>query len=94
MSSSIDYLEYVLDLLRNVDNISYKKMMGEFLLYKDNKLFGGIYDNRFLVKITNSLKEYGFNEEIPYPNGKKMYLIDIENPDLLKEIIDKLVNEL
>ena len=50
MASTLDYLEYVLDLLNDFKDITYKKMMGEFLLYKNSIIFGGIYDNRFLIK--------------------------------------------
>ena len=55
MASSQDYLEYVLELLREVKGITYKKMMGEYILYKDSIIFGGVYDNRFLVKKTKSV---------------------------------------
>ncbi len=62
--------------------------MGEYLLYYNNILFGGIYDNRFLVKIVETNKKYNMEEEIPYETAKPMYLIeDIENRELLKEII-------
>ena len=53
MASDNDFLLYVLDLLREVNGITYRKMMGEYVLYKDGKVFGGIYDNRFLVKRPN-----------------------------------------
>ena len=94
MPSTNDYLEYVLDLLREVEGITYKKMMGEYILYKDGIIFGGIYDNRFLVKKVKSLEEYDFIEEIPYPSAKSMYLIDIENPRELDEIINKILKDL
>lgn len=94
MASSKDYLEYVLDLLIEVENVTYKKMMGEYILYKDEIIFGGIYDNRFLVKKANGLNEYHFKEEIPYPTGKPMYLIDIESPVEIEKIVEKIVNEL
>ena len=87
MASSGEYLEYVLELLRELNGITYKKMMGEFLLYKDGALFGGIYDNRFLIKKTKALENYGLKEEIPYPNAKPMLLVDIENPSEIKELI-------
>ena len=87
MPSSKDYLTYVLDLLREVSGISFKKMMGEYILYKDDKIFGGIYDNRFLVKKVKSLEEYEFKEQIPYPGAKPMLLVDIENPGEIKEIV-------
>ena len=70
MASSKDYLVYILELLRDVDGISYKKMMGEYILYKDNIIFGGIYDDRFLIKKTKSLENSGLKEQIPYPSAK------------------------
>lgn len=94
MPSSKEYLDYVLELTRKVDNVTYKKMMGEYILYSNGIIFGGIYDDRFLIKKTPSLLEYGFNEEIPYPRAKPMFLIDIENADEIKEIIEKLIKEL
>ena len=94
MASNKEYLDYVLDLLREVDGISFKKMMGEYILYKNNVIFGGIYDNRFLVKSTKSIKELGLKEEIPYPSAKPMLLMDIENPDDLKEIVEKIYKDL
>lgn len=94
MPSSKEYLDYVLELTRKLDNITYKKMMGEYILYCDGIIFGGIYDDRFLVKKTKSLLEYGFSEEIPYPSAKPMFLIDIEDADIIKEIIKKLIKEL
>ena len=69
MASSKEYLLFVLELLREVTNVSYKKMMGEFLLYKDTILFGGVYDDRFLIKNTKTLENRGFKEVIPYPNA-------------------------
>ena len=50
MASDKQYLDFILELLREISGITFKKMMGEFLLYKDGTLFGGIYDNRFLIK--------------------------------------------
>ena len=94
MPSSKEYLDYILELTRKVDNVTYKKMMGEYILYSNGIIFGGIYDDRFLIKKTNSIKEYGFNEEIPYPSAKPMLLIDIENADEIKEIIEKQLKEL
>lgn len=93
MASSKDYLDYVLDLLKEVDNVTYKKMMGEYMLYKSNILFGGIYDNRFLIKKTKSLENSGLKEQIPYPSAKPMLLVDSENPDEIKELISSAVNK-
>ena len=94
MSSSINYLNYILDQLIELDGVSYKKMMGEYLLYQDNILFGGVYDNRFLIKKTKSLKESGLKEQIPYPSAKPMLLVDYENSDEIKKLVDKVINDL
>ena len=94
MASSQEYLTYVLELLREVRDISYKKMMGEFMLYKDGTIFGGIYDNRFLVKKTKSVEELGLKQQIPYPSAKPMLLVDSEDPDEVKELVDKIVKDL
>ena len=94
MASSIDYLEYVLDLLRDVKIITYKKMMGEFLLYKNNILFGGIYDDRFLIKKTKSLESLGLKEVIPYPTSKGMYLVDTEDSEEIANYINLVINDL
>ena len=74
MPSSKEYLTYVLELLREVRGISYKKMMGEYVIYKDDVVVGGIYDNRFLVKKTPASEEYELKEIIPYPSSKGLYL--------------------
>lgn len=90
MSSTLDYLEYVLDLLNDFKDITYKKMMGEFLLYKNSIIFGGIYDNRFLIKKNPILDKYNLKEEIPYQGAKPMFLLDIDDKELIKEIIEKI----
>lgn len=94
MASSKDYLEYILELLREVESVTYKKMMGEYMLYKENILFGGVYDNRFLIKKTKSLENSGLKEQIPYPSAKPMLLIDSEDPDEIKEWVSLIINDL
>ena len=94
MASNNEYLQFVLELLRETRGITYKKMMGEFMLYKDGILFGGVYDNRFLIKNVPSLKDYKLKEQIPYPTAKPMLLIDSEDPDEIKEMVLKAVNDL
>ena len=94
MPTSKEYLTYVLDLLRECSNITYKYMMSEYILYKDGVIFGGIYDNRFLLKKTKSLKNIGLIEQIPYPGGSKMYLVDSENPEEIKELVTLVVKDL
>ena len=65
MASNLDYLNFVLELLREVDGVTYRKMMGEFMLYRNDVIFGGVYDNRFLVKNTKVKEEYQLSEAIP-----------------------------
>ena len=91
---SKDYLEYVLELLREVSDITYKKKMGEYMLYKNGILFGGVYDDRFLIKKTKSLENSGLKEQIPYPSAKPMLLIDSEDSDEIKSLILLVVNDL
>ena len=88
MATSKEYKEFILEQLDLLDNITCKAMMGEFLLYFNNILFGGIYDNRLLVKIVDTNKKYNMIEQIPYESAKLMYLVDdVDNKDLLKEIV-------
>ena len=88
MASTKEYRDFILEQLRHLDNITYKPMMGEYLLYYNNILFGGIYDDRLLIKIVNNNKKNNMEEVIPYPNAKPMYYIeDVDNEDYLKEII-------
>ena len=90
MSSTKEYKDYILEQLSELPGITCRPMMGEFLLYLDGVLFGGIYDDRLLVKIVPETKDYQMPAEIPYPKGKPMYLIeDVDDKDLLKEIIIK-----
>ena len=93
MASSVDYLEYVLDLLRDIHGITYKKMMGEYVLYKNGIVFGGIYDDRFLVKKTESLKSLGLKEVIPYPTSKGMFLVDTEDSDEIANLINLVIKD-
>ena len=94
MASSSDCLEYVLDLCRDTKAITYKKMMGEFLLYKNNILFGGIYDDRFLIKKTKSVESLGLKEVIPYPTAKPMLLVDTEDSEEIAKLIDLVTKDL
>ena len=94
MASSEEYLEYVFDLLRDVPSITHRKMMGEYVLYCDGIVFGGIYDDRFLLKDTPAAREAFPTEQIPYDGAKPMLLVDSENPVRLAETIDAMVPEL
>ena len=88
MATSKDFKEFILEQLDLLDNITCKSMMGEYLLYYNSILFGGIYDNRLLVKIVDTNKKSNMNEQIPYETAKPMYLVDdVDNKELLKEIV-------
>ena len=88
MATTKEYRDYILDELRLLDDIICKPMMGEYLLYYKKVLFGGIYDDRLLVKIVNSNKKYNMKRSIPYEGAKPMYLVDsIDDMELLKEIV-------
>lgn len=88
MASTKEYLDYVLEELSLLDDITFKPMMGEYLLYYNNVLFGGLYDDRLLVKKTNNNSKYQMEEAIPYDTGKPMYLVDdIDNMEVLKNIV-------
>ena len=88
MASTKDYRDFVLDQLSLLNNIICKPMMGEYLLYYKGIFFGGIYDDRLLVKIVNSNKKYNMKESVPYKNAKSMYLVsNIDNREVLKKIV-------
>ena len=79
MSSSKEYLLYVLEQTKTLKTVSYKPMMGEYLLYLNGVFFGGIYDDRLLLKITDENKSFSLPSTLPYPGAKPMFLA--ENPD-------------
>ena len=88
MASSKEYLDFVLEQLSDLNNIRYRPMMGEFLLYCEGTLFGGIYDDNLLIKRTESNKKYSMQETIPYPGAKPMYLADdVDNTEKLRDIV-------
>lgn len=90
MASSIEYRDYILEQLSSLGDITCKPMMGEYLLYYKGVLFGGIYDDRFLVKKTPSNAKYNMDDAIPYDGAKIMYLVDdVDNQDSLKDIVEE-----
>ena len=87
MASTKEYKDFILEQLRKI-NVTYKPMMGEYLLYYNDILFGGIYDDRLLVKKTETNKKYNMEEVIPYENAKPMYYVtDVDNEDALIQIV-------
>ena len=88
MATTKDYRDFILEQLNLLENISCKTMMGEYLLYYNDILFGGIYDDRLLVKIVDSNQKYNMQEAIPYNGAKPMYLVDdVDNQDVLRDIV-------
>lgn len=94
MASSPEYLEYVLELLAGVPEVTTRKMMGEYLLYARGKLFGGVYDDRFLVKVTDASRAVLVMEEVPYDGASPMLLVDVEDPDTVAELVEAMLAEL
>ena len=97
MSSTKEYLEFILEQLSKINDIKFRAMMGEYIIYYRNKIIGGIYDDRFLIKQTKSAKKLMPDAplELPYEGAKEMLLVeDIENKEFLKELFDSMVDEL
>ena len=94
MASSKEYRDYILELLDLNEDISYKPMMGEYLLYYRGVLFGGIYDDRFLVKKVSHNSKYKMIEVIPYNNAQSMYFVDSEDSELLRDIVKDTYKDL
>ena len=88
MATTKEYRDFILEQLSLLDNITCRAMMGEYLLYYNTILFGGIYNSRLLVKMVESNQKYNMKEEIPYKGAKPMYMIeDMDNRELIKDIV-------
>ena len=88
MASSKEFRDFVLEQLSFIENITYKPMMGEFLLYSNGLLFGGVYDDRLLIKSTQTNQHFGLKSALPYTGAKPMLMIeDLENKQALKDIV-------
>ena len=97
MASSEEYLEYVLEQLSGLDEISHRKMMGEYIIYYRGKIVGGIYDDRFLVKpVKSALDMMGDADmELPYEGAKEMVLVDnLDDREFLCDLFDAMYDEL
>ena len=97
MGSTKEYLEFVLDQLSGAGSVSSRPMMGEYLLYCRGKLFGGIYDDRFLVKETPAAVRLmpDAEREIPYEGAKEMLLVDnVDDRDFLSDLVLAMAEEL
>ena len=97
MASDKEYRDYILEQLSELEEVSCRAMMGEYILYYRGKVIGGIYDNRFLVKPTKSAAAMmpDAQRELPYEGAKEMLLVDrVENREFLRELLEAMVEEL
>ncbi len=95
MASTKEYRDFILEQLSEAPNITCRSMMGEFLLYSNDVLFGGIYDDRLLVKIVPENEQYKMSESIPYDGAKPMYLVeDVDDREKLVEIVKNTIKGL
>lgn len=97
MASSKEYLDFILDQLSDLDSISYRAMMGEFIIYYRGKIVGGIYDDRLLVKAVPSAIAYmpDASYELPYKGAKEMLLVDeVDDKTFLTGLFNAMYDEL
>ncbi len=97
VASSKEYLEFIMEQLSGLNGITSKQMMGEYILYINGRIFGGIYDDRFLVKQTKSATAMmpDADRELPYEGAKEMLLVDnVDNRDFLTELVTAMYDEL
>ena len=97
MASSREYLDFILEQLSELDDVTYRAMMGEYIVYYRGKIVGGIYDDRLLVKPTKSAVAMMPNadKELPYDGAKEMLLVDnVDNKEFLRELLEAMYEEL
>ena len=97
MASSKEYLEFILWQLSELEEITYRAMMGEFIIYYRGKIVGGIYDDRLLVKPVKSAVSYmpTVSYEVPYEGAKEMLLVDeVDNKEYLVGLFNAMYEEL
>ena len=97
MASTKEYLDYILGQLEEAGEVTYRAMMGEYILYYQGKVFGGVYDNRFLVKPTPSAVAMmpQASDELPYEGAKEMLMVDeLEDREFLARLVQAIGDEL
>ena len=97
MASSKEYLDFILDQLSELGDVSCRAMMGEYIIYYKGKIMGGIYDDRFLVKQTKSSLKLmpDADLELPYEGAKEMIPVDdVDNKEFLKKLFNAMYPEL
>lgn len=97
MASSKEFLEYILEQLSEVEEITYRAMMGEYIIYYKDRIVGGIYDDRLLIKPVKSAIDYvsDIRYEVPYEGAKEMILIEeVDNKEYLTELFKAIYDDL
>lgn len=97
MTSTKQYLEYILEQLSDLDEITYRAMMGEYIIYYRGRIVGGIYDDRFLVKPVKAAVSMmpDADLELPYEGAREMLLVDdVENREFLRDLFEAMYDEL
>ena len=97
MASSKEYLDFILEQLSELEEITYRSMMGEYIIYYRGKIVGGVYDDRVLVKPVKSAIAYMPNAkyELPYDGAKEMLLVDdVDNKEFLIDLFDAMYDDL
>ena len=97
MASSKEYLDFILEQLSGSEEITYRAMMGEYIIYYKGKIIGGIYDDRFLVKPVKSAVSLMPDAvyELPYEGAKEMLLVgNVDSREFLAELINAMYDEL
>ena len=96
MASSREYLDFILEQLSGLENVTWRAMMGEYIIYWRGKIVGGIYDDRFLIKPTKSAIAMmpDAERELPYEGAKEVLLADVDNREFLEELLESMYDEL
>ena len=97
MASSKEYLDYILEQLSELEEITHRAMMGEYILYYRGKIVGGIYDDRLLIKPVKSAISLmpDATYELPYEGAKEMLFVDdVDNKDFLTQLFNAMYEEL
>ena len=97
MASTKEYLDFILDQLSGLDEITYRAMMGEYIIYYRGRIVGGVYDDRFLVKPTKTAMAMmpDAERELPYEGAKEMLLVDnVDDREFLQRLLEEMYKEL
>lgn len=97
MASSKEYLDFILEQLSDLDGITFRAMMGEYIIYYRDKIVGGIYDDRLLVKPVKSAVSFmpDATYELPYEGAKEMLLVqDVDSKEYLTKLFEVMYEEL